>query len=37
VRSEHVERAGKSPAELLSGQRHRHWLALLRFAPFSRN
>ncbi len=37
VRSEHSERAGKSPAELLSGQRHRHWLALLGYTPFSRN
>lgn len=37
VRSEHGERAGKSPAELLSGQRHRHWLALLGYTPFSRN
>jgi hypothetical protein len=37
VRSEHGERAGKSPAELLSGKRHPHWLALLGYAPFSRN
>lgn len=37
VRSEHGERTGKSPAELLSGQRHRHWLALLGYTPFSRN
>jgi hypothetical protein len=37
VRSEHGERAGKSPAELLRGRRHPHWLALLGYAPFSRN
>jgi hypothetical protein len=37
VRSEHVERAGKSPAELLTGQSHRHWLTLLGYSPFSRN
>jgi hypothetical protein len=37
MRSEHVERAGKSPAELLSGQRHGHWLAVLGYTPFSRN
>ena len=26
VRSEHRERVGKSPKELLTGQRHAHWL-----------
>ena len=29
VRSEHAERVGKSPAELLTGQSHPHWLELL--------
>jgi hypothetical protein len=29
VRSEYAERAGKSPAELLSGQEHEHWLEML--------
>jgi hypothetical protein len=29
VRSEQAERVGKSPAELLTGQSHPHWLALL--------
>jgi hypothetical protein len=37
VRSEHPERVGKSPAELLTGQSHRHWLELLGYTPFSRN
>jgi|HubBroStandDraft_6_1064221.scaffolds.fasta_scaffold201829_1 hypothetical protein len=37
VRSEHAERAGKSPAELLTGQSHPHWLELLGYTPFSRN
>jgi hypothetical protein len=37
VRSEHAERVGKSPAELLSGQSQPHWLALLGYTPFSRN
>jgi hypothetical protein len=36
-RSERPERVGKSPAELLTGQKHPHWLALLGYAPFSRN
>jgi hypothetical protein len=30
------ERMGKSPAELLTGQPHAHWLELLGFAPFRR-
>jgi len=34
MRSEHPERVGKSPAELLSGQEHRHWLELLGFQRF---
>jgi hypothetical protein len=37
VRSEHAERVGKSPAELLTGQSQAHWLALLGYTPFSRN
>ena len=36
-RSECPQRAGKSPAELLSGQRHPHWLALLGYQPCSQN
>lgn len=33
LRSECPERAGKSPAELLTGQEHPHWLAMLGFNP----
>jgi hypothetical protein len=36
-RSEHVQRVGKSPAELLRGQRHAHWLELLGYQRFSQN
>jgi hypothetical protein len=36
-RSERPERVGKSPAELLTGEAHPHWLALLGNAPFSRD
>jgi hypothetical protein len=36
-RSEHAARVGKSPAELLQGASHPHWLALLGYTPFSRN
>jgi len=36
-RSERTERIGKSPAELLIGKRHSHWLELLGFGRFSRN
>lgn len=36
MRSEHPERVGKSPAELLTGQKHPHWLQLLGFTPFCR-
>jgi hypothetical protein len=36
-RSEHPERVGKSPAELLTGQAHPHWLELLGYQRFSRN
>lgn len=37
ARSEHPERVGKSPAELLTGQTHRHWLELLGYQRFERN
>jgi hypothetical protein len=36
-RSKHAERVGKSPAELLTGQTHPHWLALLGYQRFKRN
>ena len=35
--SEHPERVGKSPAELLRGEGHRHWLELLGDTRFGRN
>jgi len=34
LRSEHPERVNKSPAELLSGQPHPHWLEMLGFKRF---
>lgn len=37
LRSECPERVGKSPAELLTGQSHRHWLELLGHERFHRN
>jgi hypothetical protein len=37
LRSERPERTGKSPAELLSGRPHPHWLEMLGYARFSRN
>jgi hypothetical protein len=37
VRSEHPDREGKSPAELLSGQKQPHWLELLGYTRFSQN
>lgn len=37
VRSTRPERAGKSPAELLTGQPHPHWLEMLGYKRFSRN
>lgn len=37
IRSERAERIGKSPAELLTGRSHPHWLELLGFEKFSRN
>jgi hypothetical protein len=36
-RSEHAERVGKSPAELLTGQSHPHWLEMLGYQRFKRN
>jgi hypothetical protein len=36
-RSEHGERVGKSPAELLTGQSHAHWLELLGYQRFQWN
>ena len=36
-RSEHQERVDKSPAELLTGQPHPHWLEMLGYNRFSRN
>lgn len=37
LRSAHTERVDKSPAELLTGQRHPHWLEMLGYTRFSRN
>lgn len=37
MRSEHPDRVGKSPSELLSGTPHPHWLSLLGFKPFRHN
>ena len=37
LRSEHAERAGKSPAELMTGAHHAHWLELLGYHLFCRN
>jgi hypothetical protein len=37
MRSEHPDRVGRSPAELLTGQPHPHWLYLLGYERFSRN
>jgi hypothetical protein len=36
-RSERPQRVDKSPAELLTGQRHPHWLEMLGHTRFSRN
>jgi hypothetical protein len=36
LRSEHAERTERSPAELLTGQEHAHWLELLGFTRFVR-
>jgi hypothetical protein len=37
LRSEHPERKHKSPAELLTGQHHPHWLEMLGHRRFSQN
>jgi hypothetical protein len=37
LRSEHAERVGRSPSELLTGQAHPHWLEMLGYSRFSRN
>jgi hypothetical protein len=37
LRSERAERVGKSPAELLSGTAHPHWLEMLGYQRFSGN
>lgn len=37
VRSDRAERVGKSPAELLTGSAHQHWLELLGYERFHRN
>ena len=36
MRSEYAERVGKSPAELLTGEKHKHWLEMLGFELFKR-
>lgn len=36
MRSERPERVGKSPAELLTGEKHGHWLEMLGFELFKR-
>jgi hypothetical protein len=36
-RSDRPERVGKTPAELLTGQAHPHWLEMLGFTRFKRN
>jgi hypothetical protein len=37
LRSEHAERVDKSPAELLTGNAHPHWLEMLGYSRFSQN
>jgi hypothetical protein len=37
LRSERPERVGKSPAELLTGHSHPHWLEMLGYTRFSQN
>jgi Transposase IS66 family len=37
LRSEHPGRIGKSPAELLTGEPHAHWLELLGYTRFARS
>ena len=36
LRSEHPEREGKSPTQLLTGESHPHWLELLGFDLFQK-
>lgn len=36
LRSEYSEREGRSPAEILTGRTHSHWLNLLGFQPFKK-
>ena len=36
-RSEHPQRVGKSPAEILTGKEHPHWLELLGFERFKKS
>ena len=36
-RSQHPDRVGKTPAEILTGQAHPHWLELLGFTRFQRS
>jgi hypothetical protein len=36
MRSEHEERIAKSPAELLTGMQHKHWLEMLGFELFKK-
>lgn len=36
LRSEHPEREGRSPAEILTGRRHPHWLEILGYTRFKR-
>ena len=36
MRSKHPERVGKTPAQLLTGKAHPHWLELLGFTQFKR-
>jgi hypothetical protein len=36
-RSEHAERVGKSPVDLLTGQEQPHWLETLGYQRFQRN
>jgi len=36
MRSEHKERVGKSPTELLTGEQHKHWLEMLGFEQFKK-
>lgn len=36
LRSEYPERTGKSPAEILTGKEHPHWLSLLGFQPYKK-